>query len=50
MPEPDNLEDMESQTEKKRRREEDISANNDNSQNYEHFLTTGPGSQACRDQ
>jgi hypothetical protein len=32
---------MEIQTEKKRRREEEA---------LQHFLTAGPGSQACRDQ
>jgi hypothetical protein len=50
VPESENMNDTESQTEKKRRREEDNSNNNDNSQDYEHFLTAGPGSQACRDQ
>jgi hypothetical protein len=44
------MEDMESQTEKKRRREDDKSVNNEKSQMMEHFLTAGPGSQACRDQ
>jgi hypothetical protein len=34
-------EDMEIQTEKKRRREEEA---------LQHFLTAGPGSQDCRDQ
>jgi 14-3-3 protein epsilon len=46
----ENMEDMESQTEKKRRREDDKSVNNEKSQMMEHFLTAGPGSQACRDQ
>jgi hypothetical protein len=40
----------ESQTEKKRRREEEKSTNIDTSQITEHFLTAGPGSQDCRDQ
>jgi hypothetical protein len=43
-------EDMDSQSEKKRSREEDNSTDNKNSQTSEHFLTAGPGSQACRDQ
>jgi hypothetical protein len=46
----ENIEDMDSQSEKKRRREEDNSTANKNSQTSEHFLTAGPGSQACRDQ
>jgi hypothetical protein len=40
----------ESQTEKKRRREEEKSTNIDTSQITEHFLMAGPGSQACQDQ
>jgi 14-3-3 protein epsilon len=43
---PENIVDMETQTEKKRRREEESTATDKN----EHFLTAGPGSQACRDQ
>jgi hypothetical protein len=43
------LKDMDSQTEKKRRREE-VVADIENSEEVEHFLTAGPGSQACRDQ
>jgi hypothetical protein len=46
----ENTEDMELQCEKKRRREEGKSTSNENSQTYEHFLTAGPRSQACRDQ
>jgi hypothetical protein len=45
-----HIEEMESQSEKKRRREEDRSNNTENSHEIEHFLTAGPGSQACRDQ
>jgi 14-3-3 protein epsilon len=40
---------MESQTEKKRRREEEKKTS-ENSTETQHFLTAGPGSQACRDQ
>jgi hypothetical protein len=43
------LNDMESQTEKKRRREEVVVVTKQ-SEETEHFLTAGPGSQACRDQ
>jgi hypothetical protein len=42
-------ENMETQTEKKRRRNDEDSSQAVNSQN-EHFLTAGLGSQACRDQ
>jgi hypothetical protein len=42
-------ENMETQTEKKRRRNDEDSSQVVTSQN-EHFLTAGPGSQACRDQ
>jgi hypothetical protein len=41
-------EDMEVQGEKKRRREDDMTAVNN--EETEHFLTAGPGSQDCRDQ
>jgi 14-3-3 protein epsilon len=41
---------MEVQTEKKRRREEEKKESDDNSNLTQHFLTAGPGSQACRDQ
>jgi hypothetical protein len=47
---PENNDDSELQTEKKRRREEDNSTNNGTSHNDVHFLTAGPGSQACWDQ
>jgi hypothetical protein len=40
---------METQTEKKRRRENEKETD-DNSNLTQHFLTAGPGSQACRDQ
>jgi hypothetical protein len=40
---------METQTEKKRRREEEKKTNENSTEN-QHFLTVGPGSQACRDQ
>jgi 14-3-3 protein epsilon len=43
------LDDMDSQTEKKRRREE-VGADTTESAETRHFLTAGPGSQACRDQ
>jgi hypothetical protein len=42
-------ENLETQTEKKRRRNDEDSSQEVISQN-EHFLTAGPGSQACRDQ
>jgi hypothetical protein len=42
------MEDMEVQGEKKRRREDDKLQ--ENSEEIEHFLTAGPGSQDCRDQ
>jgi hypothetical protein len=42
------MEDMEVQGEKKRRREDD--KHQVNNEEIEHFLTTGPGSQDCRDQ
>jgi 14-3-3 protein epsilon len=42
--------DMETQTEKKRRREEAKKETDGNSESIEHFLSAGPGSQACRDQ
>jgi hypothetical protein len=38
------------QTEKKRRREEDATVSTSSNEEIEHFLTAGPGSQACRDQ
>jgi 14-3-3 protein epsilon len=41
--------DMDAQTEKKRRREEE-SVDDKKMKESEHFLTAGPGSQACRDQ
>jgi hypothetical protein len=40
---------METQTEKKRRREEEEKTS-ETSTETQHFLTAGPGSQACRDQ
>jgi hypothetical protein len=43
-------EDMETQSDKKRRREEECSNDSMNELATEHFLTAGPGSQACRDQ
>jgi hypothetical protein len=46
----ETMTDVELQTEKKRRREEDNSTNNEISNDQMHFLTAGPGSQACRDQ
>jgi hypothetical protein len=54
-PKPKNLtqeehEAMEVQGEKKRRRDDAVSINKDNSDVSMHFLTAGPGSQACRDQ
>jgi hypothetical protein len=41
---------MEVQGEKKRRRDDEDSINKDNIDVSVHFLTAGPGSQACRDQ
>jgi hypothetical protein len=43
-------EDMEVQTEKKRRREDVKKETDGNSESSKHFLSAGPGSQACRDQ
>jgi hypothetical protein len=40
---------MDIQTEKKRRRENEIEKDDDSTV-VQHFLTAGPGSQACRDQ
>jgi hypothetical protein len=40
---------MEAQSEKKRRRENEKEID-DSSNVNQHFLTAGPGSQACRDQ
>jgi 14-3-3 protein epsilon len=40
---------MEGQGEKKRRRAEEYTNDNNASESTEHFLTAGPGSQACRD-
>jgi hypothetical protein len=45
----EELEEMEVQGEKKRRREKEVSINKVNSGVIEHFLTAGPGSQDCRD-
>jgi hypothetical protein len=45
-----NSDAMDSQSEKKRRREDEQSTSNTNLSHTEHFLTAGPGSQACRDQ
>jgi hypothetical protein len=45
-----NQEDMEKLCEKKRRRDDEKIENGGTQQNMEHFLTAGPGSQACRDQ
>jgi hypothetical protein len=42
--------DMEVQTEKKRRREEVKKESEGNSESIKHFLSAGPGSQACQDQ
>jgi hypothetical protein len=50
VPEPEKMDDVDLQSEKKRRREEDNSNISDTSKTHEHFLTAGPGSQACRDQ
>jgi hypothetical protein len=44
------LEDMEERIEKKRRREEEDDDTTEKLKEFEHFLTAGPGSQACRDQ
>jgi hypothetical protein len=41
---------LDNQGEKKRRREEEGRNNLETLQQDEHFLTAGPGSQACRDQ
>jgi hypothetical protein len=38
------------QSEKKRRREVESTNNSSTTEASEHFLTAGPGSQACRDQ
>jgi hypothetical protein len=38
------------QSEKKRRREVTCTKNSSTIEASEHFLTAGPGSQACRDQ
>jgi hypothetical protein len=46
----ETLDDMETQTEKKRRREEENATSSVTVTDSEHFLTAGPGSQACRDQ
>jgi hypothetical protein len=46
----ENLADLDVQGEKKRRRDDETSDNAENLQETEHFLTAGPGSQACRDQ
>jgi hypothetical protein len=35
---------------KRRRREEEVEDNTGKLKEVEHFLTAGPGSQACRDQ
>jgi hypothetical protein len=43
------LDNTDSQTEKKRRREEVVDDTKQSEEN-QHFLTAGPGSQACRDQ
>jgi hypothetical protein len=43
-------EDMEVQTEKKRRREEAKKESDGNSESSKHFLSAGPDSQVCRDQ
>jgi hypothetical protein len=44
-------EDMAANCEKKRRREEEeVNDNTEQLKDSEHFLTAGPGSQACRDQ
>jgi hypothetical protein len=42
--------DHDAQGEKKRRREEETTDNRESLKETEHFLTAGPGSQACRDQ
>jgi hypothetical protein len=42
---------MAANCEKKRRREEEeVNDNTEQLKDSEHFLTAGPGSQACRDQ
>jgi hypothetical protein len=41
---------MEAQSEKKRRREVEVDDSTEKLNESEHFLTAGPGSQACRDQ
>jgi 14-3-3 protein epsilon len=43
-------EDMETQSEKKRRREEGKKVIEGSHEQIQHFLSAGPGSQACRDQ
>jgi hypothetical protein len=45
---PENMDEL--QSDKKRRREEDNSINNETSHDQVHFLTAGPGRPACRDQ
>ncbi|MCI78942.1 hypothetical protein A2U01_0100213, partial [Trifolium medium] len=44
------MEDMEAQSEKKRRRDEEQADDKVELKDSEHFLTACPGSQACRDQ
>jgi hypothetical protein len=41
---------MESHTEKKRRRDEQKLADNNDEDSNQHFLSAGPGSQDCREQ
>jgi hypothetical protein len=41
---------METQSEKKRRREEGKKVIEGSHEQIQHFLSAGPGSQACRDQ
>ncbi|PNY09838.1 hypothetical protein L195_g006396 [Trifolium pratense] len=46
----ETVEGTDNQSEKKRRREDENVDSNNNVEVPEHFLTAGPGSQACRDQ
>ncbi|WJX92919.1 hypothetical protein P8452_74499 [Trifolium repens] len=52
MPNPtrDSAMDMETNTERKRRREEKTQADNNDEVSTQHFLSAGPGSQDCREQ
>jgi hypothetical protein len=46
----ENIVDMDAQGEKKRRRDDETTDNSEQSTESVHFVTAGPGSQACRDQ